>query len=156
MFQYLSGNAVREVVSDMFPTYMDARLIANFRDTKGIILSAIPPYMHWTNHIAEGMIHRNTISTRVRLPGLRGKILKGQPIDDPSVYHPFITEHSNQCHNQSPYFPLQKRLGFPQTPSQCIHRDRVTPSVEMYPFGTDCLVYVHRTTVPYSPSFRRG
>ena len=39
------------------------------------------------NHIAEDMIHRNTISTRVRLPGLRGKIVKGKPIDDPSIYH---------------------------------------------------------------------
>ena len=30
VFQYLSGNAVREIVSDMFSTYMDTRLIANF------------------------------------------------------------------------------------------------------------------------------
>ena len=78
VFQYLSGNVVREIVSDMFLVYMDTRLIANFRDTKGIILSAMPPYMHWMNHIAEDMIHRNTISTRVRLPGLRGKFVKGR------------------------------------------------------------------------------
>ena len=142
VFQYLSGNAVREIVSDMFSTYMDTRLIANFRDTKGIILSVMPPYMHWMNHIAEDMIHRNTISTRVRLPGLRGKIVKGRPIDDPSVYHPFATEHSNQCHNHSPYFPLQKRFGFPQTPFQCINRDRVTPPVEMHPFGTVAYMFI--------------
>ena len=142
VFQYLSGNAVREIVSDMFSTYMDTRLIANFRDTKGILLSAMPPYMHWMNHIAEDMIHRNTISTRVRLPGLRGKIVKGRPIDDPSVYHPFATEHSNQCHNHSPYFPLQKRFGFPQTPFQCINRDRVTPPVEMHPFGTVAYMFI--------------
>ena len=68
VFQYLSGNPVREIVPDMFSTYMDTRLIANFRDTKGIILSAMSPYMHWMNSIAEDMIHRNTIATRVRLP----------------------------------------------------------------------------------------
>ena len=96
VFQCLSGNAVREIVSDMFLTYMDTRLIANFRDTKGIILSVMPPYMHWMNHIAEDMIHRSTISTRVRLQGLRGKMIKGRPIGDPSVYHPFATKHSNQ------------------------------------------------------------
>ena len=112
VFQYLSGNAVREIVSDMFSTYMVTRLIATFWDTKGISLSVTPPYMYWMNHIAEDMIHRNTISTRVRLPGLRGKIIKGQPIDDPSVYHPSATEHSKQCHNHSPYFPVQKRFGF--------------------------------------------
>ena len=99
IFQYLSGNAVREIVSDTFSTYMDTRHIANFRDTKGIILGATPPYMHWMNHIAEDMIHRSTISTRVRLPGLRGKIVKERPINDPSVYHPFATERSNQCRN---------------------------------------------------------
>ena len=144
VFQYLSGNAVREIVSDMFVfTYMDTRRIANFRDTKGIILSGMPPYMHWMNHIAEDMIHRNTISTRVRLPGLRGKFVKGRPIDDPSVYHPFATEHSNQCHNHSPYFPLQKRFGFLQSPFQCINSDRATPPVEMHPFGTIAYIYVH-------------
>ena len=142
VFQYLSGNPVREIVSDMFSTYMDTRLIANFRDDKGIILSVMPPYMHWMNHIAEDMIHRNTISTRVRLPGLRGKIVKGRPIDDPSVYHPFATEHSNQCHNHSPYFPLQKRFGFPQTPFQCINRDRATAPVEMHPFGTVAYMFI--------------
>ena len=91
---------------------------------------------HWINHIAEDMIHHNTSSTRVRLPGLRGKIVKGRPIGDPSVYRPFATGHSNQCHNHSPYFPLQKRFGFPQTPFQCTNRDRVTPPAEMHPFGT--------------------
>ena len=136
VFQYLSGNAVREIVSDMFLTYTDTRLIANFRDTKGIILSVMPPYMHWMNHIAEDMIHCNTISTRVRLPGLRGKIIKGRSIDDPSVYRPFASEHSNQCHNHSPYFPLQKRFGFPQTPFQCTIHDRVTPPAEVHPFDT--------------------
>ena len=50
MFQYLSGNAVREIVPDMFSTYMGTRLIANLRDTKGIILSVMPPYMHWIKH----------------------------------------------------------------------------------------------------------
>ena len=52
VFQYLSGNVVREIVSGMFSTYMVTRLITNFRDTKGIILSVMPPYMHWMNHIA--------------------------------------------------------------------------------------------------------
>ena len=121
---------------------MDTRLIANFRDTKGIILSVMPPYMHWINHIAGDMIHRNTISTRVRLPGLRGKVIKGRPIDDPSVYHPIATGHSNQCHDHSPYFPLQKRFGFPQTPFQCINRDRVTPPVEMHPFGMVAYMFI--------------
>jgi len=37
VFQYLSGSPVREIVPGMFSTYMDTRLIANFRDTKGII-----------------------------------------------------------------------------------------------------------------------
>ena len=83
VFQYLSGNAVREIVSDMFSTYRQ------FLRHNEIILSAMPTYMHWMNHIAGDMIHRSTISTRVCMPGLRGKIIKGQPIDDPSVYHPF-------------------------------------------------------------------
>ena len=142
VFQYLSSNALRELVSDMFSTYTGTRLIANFRDTKGIILRVMPPYMHWMNHIAEDMIHRSTISTRVRLPGLRGKIIKGRPIDDPSVYHPFATEHSNPCHNHSPYFPLQKRFGFPQTPFQCINRDHVISQVDMHPFGTVAYMFI--------------
>ena len=101
-------------------------------------------------------------ATRVRLPGLRSKSIKGRPIDDPFVCHLFATEHSNQCHNHPllatpiatplqcgrpersdlfvelllPYFPVQKRFGFPRTPFQCINRDRVTPPVEMHPFGT--------------------
>ena len=46
VFQYLSGNPVREIVPGMFSTYMGTRLIANFRDDKGIILSVMPPFMH--------------------------------------------------------------------------------------------------------------
>ena len=41
VFQYLSGNVVREIVPKMFSTYMGTRLIANFRDTKGTILSVM-------------------------------------------------------------------------------------------------------------------
>ena len=41
VFQYLSGNPVRKIVSDIFSAYMDTRLIANFRDDKGIILSVM-------------------------------------------------------------------------------------------------------------------
>ena len=41
-----------------------------------------------------------------------------------------------------PHFPLQKRFGFPQTPFQCINRDRVTPPVEMHPFGTVAYMFI--------------
>ena len=70
------------------------------------------------------------------------QFVKGRPIDDPSVYHPFATEHSNQCHSHSPYFPLQKRFGFPQSPFQCINSDRVTPPVEMHPLGTIAYMFI--------------
>ena len=72
VFQYLSGNPVREIVSGMFSTYMDTRLIANFRDDKGIILSAMPPYMHWMNHIAEDMNNAARCSTTLCAPPAAG------------------------------------------------------------------------------------
>ena len=60
----------------------------------------------------------------------------------PTTLSQLNTEHSNQCHNHSPYFPLQERSGFPQTPFQCINHDRVAPPVEMHPYGTVAYMFI--------------
>ena len=132
MSNYLSGNSVRFLVSDMFGTYTDTRLIAPFRDEHGILLSVMPPYMHWMNHMVEDMIQRTGSMVRVRLPGLVGKVVNNKAIMDAAIFWPYAHEHANQCQ----VLWLSGCASY-----ECITGSKISDPVQMHPFGT--VAYMH-------------